>query len=473
MIVNKTRKFIAGAIVGMLLVGSFAVAKEDDNGLEVLRRTSKAFSDVAKRTIPAVVSVRVSQDIEGQRPQMYKHPFEEFFGIPGERTPQPKKQMGQGSGFIISADGYILTNNHVVGKADNIFVKLSSGKEYEAELVGTDPKSDVAVIKISGDDFPVIELGDSDQLDIGEWAIAIGNPLGLEATLTVGVISAKGRSDLNITGGGYESFIQTDAAINMGNSGGPLLNLDGQAIGLNTAIFSQSGGSIGIGFAIPINIAKNIKDQLVSSGKVVRGYLGIYMDPKNISDELADLFGLRNTDGVIITGIAVDSPAEKAGLKENDVIVELNGRKVRNFLKFRNSIALLAPETEIELTIVRDDEKKKVGVVIGQIPDEEFALGVSRIADKDFGVEVEELTEELAGEYGYRMGKGVIIARVKANSPAAEVGLRPGLLVMSVGKQIVNSVEEFNLAYKNRRDKDKLYILINKDSYTFWAVLKK
>jgi serine protease Do len=473
MIENKMRTFLLSALLGIFLLSSAAMAKDDENGLAVLRRTSKAFSDVAKKTMPAVVSIQVLQTVSGRGQRRNRHPLEEFFG-PLDTPQTPKhQQRGLGSGFIISNDGYILTNNHVVGNADEIKVKLNDGREFDAELIGTDPKSDVAVIKIDGNDFPFIELGDSDDLDIGEWAIAIGNPLGLEATLTVGVISAKGRNDLNITRGGYENFIQTDAAINMGNSGGPLLNLDGKAIGINTAIFSQSGGSIGIGFAIPVNIAKNIKDQLLSSGKVVRGYLGIYMNPQEITPELAELFGLKETHGVIITAVAEDSPARNAGMKENDVIIELNGQKIKNFLTFRNSIALLAPGTKVELMIFRDNENKTIKVTVGKMPGQEILAGVSKVAGKEFGLDVEELTKELADEYGYRMGKGVVIKRVAPNSPAAEVGLKRGLLVMSVGKAYVNSTEEFSKAYENRQNKEKLYMLVNRESYTFWAVLSK
>jgi len=275
----------------LLFIMSFVVVPVDaDVSIEKLRNTSKAFTGVAKQVIPAVVSVQVSKSIEvSSRSQFgYGSPFgddffEYFFG-PGyrekDRSPRKYKQRGQSSGFIISSDGYILTNNHVVGDADEIMVVLSDGRKLEARTIGTDPKTDIAVIKIAGEGLPTIELGDSDALEIGEWVIAVGNPFGLSETVTVGVVSAKGRQ-VRTTEDVYEDFIQTDAAINPGNSGGPLLNLDGEAIGINTMIISESGGYMGIGLAIPINMARIVKEQLISSGKVTRGYVGITMTDVN------------------------------------------------------------------------------------------------------------------------------------------------------------------------------------------------
>jgi serine protease Do len=308
MTIARTRLFIVSALILIFATVPSAIAEKDDNGISVLRKTGKAFTEVAKKAIPAVVSVKVEKSLPKGSQQYHQSPlgddfFEHFFG-PRYRQPlpSPRKQVGQGSGFIISKDGYILTNNHVVGGADKITVTLNDSREFTAKLIGADPSTDVAIIKIEGKSLPFIELGDSDELEIGEWAIAVGNPFGLNASVTVGVVSAKGRSSLGITGrGGYEDFIQTDAAINPGNSGGPLLNIDGKAVGLNTAIFSQSGGYMGIGFAIPINMAANVKDQLVKFGKVERGFIGIYMDQNEITRELADLFGLKENHGVIIT----------------------------------------------------------------------------------------------------------------------------------------------------------------------------
>jgi len=278
--------------------------------------------------------------------------------------PRKFQQRGQGSGFIISKDGYILINNHVVGDADLIKVKLSDGREFKAKVIGTDPQSDVAVIKIDATNLPVLRLGDSDKLEVGEWVIAIGNPFGLSQTVTVGVVSAKGRSRIGIND--YEDFIQTDAAINPGNSGGPLVNIHGEAVGMNTAIFSRSGGYMGIGFAIPINMAKAIKDQLLKKGKVTRGWLGVVI--QDIDEELAKSFGLEKTEGVLIAEVSEGSPAEKAGLKQGDIILRLNGKKVDDLGELRNKIALTAPGTKVKLEVLRENKRRTIQVTIGEQP---------------------------------------------------------------------------------------------------------
>jgi serine protease Do len=293
--------------------------------------------------------------------------FRRFFGprLPERGQPRKYRQTGQGSGFIVSKDGYILTNHHVVGDADRITVTLSDGREFTAKTVGTDPKSDVAVIKIEADNLPILPLGDSDALEVGEWVMAVGNPFGLSHTITVGVVSAKGRSTVGITD--YEDFIQTDAAINPGNSGGPLINLTGEVVGIITAIFSRSGGYMGIGFAIPVNMAKAIQKQLVETGKVIRGSLGVNV--QNLSKELAESFGLDSTDGVLIAGVTKDSPADKAGLRRGDVIVEFNGRNIENVGQFRNLVALTIPGTKIKLVLIRGGKRSDLAVKLGRIPE--------------------------------------------------------------------------------------------------------
>ena len=331
-----------------------------------LRQTSNTFAQVAKEATPAVVFITVEKTVEISSPFSFNDPFEqfndEFFRrFFGDKIPQEHAhkyhQMGQGSGFIISRDGYILTNNHVVGDADKITVKLQDGREFSnSKVIGTDPESEVALIKIQGDDFPVLPMGDSDKTEIGDWAIAVGNPFGLSETVTVGVISAVGRSNVGIAE--YEDFIQTDAAINPGNSGGPLLNLDGQVIGINTAIFSQSGGYMGIGFAIPINMAKKIMDQLIKNGRVTRGYLGIYI--QNLTPDLAESFNLKQNEGVLVTEVGEGSPADKAGLMQGDIILEMNGQKMSSDSMLRNEVAMLAPGTKVNLLVYRDG-KKRIG----------------------------------------------------------------------------------------------------------------
>ena len=373
-----------------------------------------------------------------------------------QQQPNEQKQVGQGSGFVISKDGYILTNNHLVGKADDIRVKFSNGKEFKAKLIGADEKSDVAVVKIEGDDYPVIELGDSDAAKIGQWVIAVGNPFGLSATVTVGVVSAKGRA---VGIAEYEDFIQTDAAINPGNSGGPLLDLDGKAIGINTAIFSQSGGYMGIGFAIPINMAKLIKDQLVKTGKVTRGYLGISMNQEPISPEMAKHFGMKKAQGVLITEVIEDSPAEKAGLKQDDIILKINDKKADSPKELKNYIALLAPGTQVTLTIFRDGKEIEKQIEIGDLAKSSMGEEVSQVLE-NIGIQVQNISEELAQKFGVQKGQGVIIAEVKSGSSADRAGIEAGMLILSVNRQPVNSVQEFNqIINKALQDKDENVML--------------
>jgi len=448
--------FIAIAVV--LLCGRlYGAADVTSDDIAMLKRTGKAFSEVAKISIPAVVFIKVEKTMEARMPNLggqLNDPFdffgdgffERFFRGRGyESMPHKFKQKGQGSGFIISKDGYILTNNHVVGDADKITVKLNDGREFEAKRIGSDPKSEVAVIKIDGpEDLPFLEAGNSSDLEIGEWVIAVGNPFGLAETLTVGVVSAKGRSNIGIAE--YEDFIQTDAAINPGNSGGPLLNIEGKVIGINTAIYSRSGGYMGIGFAIPIDYAEIIKDQLVSKGKVVRGFLGIQLNREDINEDLAESFGLEKAGGVLIAEVIEDSSAQKAGLKPGDIILEINGDDVKNNRSFRNTVAMIEPGIKVTLTIFRDNMAKKVPVTIGTFPDDEFlASNVSGISER-LGLTVQNLTPELARRFKYELDGGVIVAAVEPGSAAHSAGIQPGFLIDNVNHIAVRSVTEFNEA---------------------------
>jgi serine protease Do len=444
------------------------------SGLDTLRETSKAFAEVSKKVIPAVVSLQVEKSIEmtgGMGGDPFGSPFDDdffqrFFGRRG-RTPQqaPEKRMqkGQGSGFIISPDGYILTNNHVVGEADKILAVLNDGREMTAKVIGADPKADVALIKIEADNLPVIELGDSDKLEIGEWVIAVGNPFGLSETVTVGVVSAKSRS---VGIAEYEDFIQTDAAINPGNSGGPLLNLDGQAIGINSAIFSQSGGYMGIGFAIPINLAKNIKEQLIKTGKVNRGYIGIEMDLQGVTPEKAKFFGLDKNQGVIVTRVIEDSPAAKGGLKDGDVIIKLNGQEVKNNQSFRTAVSQVEPGAKVELTVVRNNDQKDLTITVGSLNDS--IMAPSETAGK-IGLEVQDITSDMADRFGLNSKEGVIVSKVTRGSIAEKAGLRPGMAILSVNRQRTNSVKEFNAAMK--KTKDKVLLLVRNEDYAQYIVL--
>ncbi|MGB9712860.1 MAG: DegQ family serine endoprotease [Dissulfurimicrobium sp.] len=419
--------------------------------ITTLARLGKAFASIAKSAIPAVVSVQVEKTLKQEQITeedpfgFFNDPFfRRFFGPEGPMFGNPHKfrQMGLGSGFIISQDGYILTNNHVVSGADVIKVKLYDGREFKAKVIGTDPQSDIAVIKIPATNLPVLKLGDSDKIEVGEWAIAIGNPFGLKETVTVGVISAKGRDRVGISD--YEDFIQTDAAINPGNSGGPLLNIYGEVIGINTAIFSKSGGYMGIGFAIPINMAKVIKDQLIAKGKITRGWLGVVI--QDVTEDLAKSFGLKKKEGVLVADVTNGSPAEKAGIKREDVIIELNGVKINDSGELRNKIALTAPGTVVKLEIERNGKRLSIPVTIAEQPQGIAASLTQPKLLERLGFTVQDITPEIAEQLGYKRGQGVVISDVEYGSIAAQVGLRPGMLIEEVNRQRVHNVVEFNKA---------------------------
>jgi serine protease Do len=425
-----------------------------EKALENLKDTGKAFASVAREASPAVVFIKVEKTITTS-PSMGPFNddfFKRYFGEPAPGQPQnPSPQQkhmlqGQGSGFIISSDGYILTNNHVVGDADKVLVKLLDGREFTAKTIGTDPPTDVAVIKIDAKNLPILPLGDSGKLEVGEWVLALGNPFGLSHTLTAGIISALGRSRIGIAD--YEDFIQTDAAINPGNSGGPLINLEGQAIGINTAIFSQSGGYMGIGFAIPINLVKEINNQLIEHGSVTRGYLGV--TAQELTPELAQSFGLKDDKGALVAQVTPDSPAQKAGLKQGDMIVKFNGEPIDAIVPFRNKIAMTVPGTTVELTIIRDGKEKVFPVTIEKMPSpEQVAASRPEGVDK-LGVTVVTLTKEMADQYGYQGEKGVLVTQVDPGSVAARAGIRPGILVQEVNRKRIRDTNEFKQAVEGK-----------------------
>jgi len=410
--------------------------------IEMLEKTGNAFAGIAAEALPAVVFVNVQTTVEvPQYGYRYFDPFEHLFGrgrgrgfaIPEELEPKKYSQRGQGSGFIISKDGYILTNNHVVNDADEIMVTLADGRKFEAAVIGTDPKTEVALIKIEdGNDFPYLKLGDSDALRVGEWVLAAGSPFGLSQTVTAGIVSAKERDQTGIAE--YGNFIQTDAAINPGNSGGPLLNIKGEVIGINTAIYSRSGGYMGIGFAIPINMAAQIKDQLIEHGRVSRSVLGIVI--QEVDEDLAASFGLDDTKGILIAQTMPGSAAEKAGLEPGDVIVEMNGKKVGKLSRFRHRVAATPPQSEVILKVFRDGEYREIEAVT-QAMDE----GGTVANDPDEPALQEKLglsVEEHDGE------SGIIVSHVEQGTPAWRAGLKPGQLILSVNRKAVDSVGDFN-----------------------------
>lgn len=455
-----------------------------DEAYKTAKDLSNAFSSAAERAMPAVVSIKVEKTIDAS--QIYQGDqqlndqfgndfFRQFFGgqIPQLQTPRKYKEEGQGSGFIISKDGYILTNNHVVGDVDKITVELKDGRKFtNAKVIGTDPGTEVALIKIDGDgDFPVLPMGDSNSNKIGDWVIAIGNPFGLSETVTVGVISAVGRNKVGIAN--YENFIQTDAAINPGNSGGPLINLDGQVIGINTAIYSESGGYMGIGFAIPIDMARNIEKQLKENGKVIRGYLGIYC--QDITPEMAKLLDLSNDKGIIVATVENGSPADKGGLKNQDIILEMNGETVKSYDTFRNKIANIKPDSVINLTILRDGKKQDLKVTLGERPTDGVAKALPKKeqpkSKEALGIEVQNVTNDIARQLGYKVGEGVIVTSVDQGSPASDAGIESGDLILSVNRQNVNSDDEFEKAISNIKG-NKVMLLVKHGDYSQFVVIE-
>ncbi len=463
-----------------LLGGLAGNAAAKDSNVELLSRMSDAFASIVKKVEPAVVFVQVSKTVQGGGPGgmggdpfgLFNDPFfQKFFGPqfqPRQRQPRKFKQRGAGSGFIITDDGYIMTNNHVVGEADEIDVKLSDGRKFKAKVIGTDPKSDVAVIKIDAKNLPFVPLGDSEKLEVGEWVLAIGNPFGLAHTVTVGVVSAKGRSHLGIND--YEDFIQTDAAINPGNSGGPLINIRGEVVGMNTAIFSRSGGSMGIGFAIPVNMAKAVKDQLIKNGKVIRGWLGVII--QDIDEDLAESFGLKTSEGVLVSEVSPDSPAAKGGLKQGDVILKLNGKQVNDVGELRNKIALTSPGTTVKFDILRDGKKKTLKVKIGEQPDAKIVSKANHELLGKLGMVVQDLTPELAQQFGYKEGQGVLVAEVESGSPASSVGIRPGQLIEETNRIPVHDMKEFLKALKLSEQTGRVLFRIRDGEYGRYVAIR-
>ncbi len=447
-----------------LILLSTPVLGED--AVDVLRQTGRAFSTVARKAIPSVVFIQVEQIVESRGPsQPFNDPFgffgddmlRRFFGIPDQGAPRRRfRREGAGSGFIISKDGYILTNSHVVGDASRIRVRLHDGREFDAENIGSDPRSEVAIIKIEADNLPVIQLGDSNDLEVGEWVIAVGNPFGLSETVTAGIVSALGRSNIGIAD--FEDFIQTDAAINPGNSGGPLLNINGEVVGINTAIYTRSGGNMGVGFAIPINMARSIKEQLIETGSVSRGYLGVYL--QEITPLLAESMELPDSQGILIADVIEDSPAQKAGIEQGDVVRKLDGKPVRDTGAFRNAVSARRPGAMLELEILRDGEILTLSVETGKLPDDADETAAAVDVFEKLGLRVSEVTTEHAQRFGYSMNEGVILIEVQSDGRAARTGLRPGALITGVNAQRVRSVEEFIEAATNAIEQGRIVLRV-------------
>ena len=427
-----------------------------DGGLESLRQTSKAFSAVAKQVAPAVAFIHVEGQAAARNAAspdgwpFQDDVFRRFFGddFPGLSRPvpqKPRRTVGQGSGFVFSSQGdtsYLLTNNHVIEGAQRIRVRFQDGREFDASLQGADPRSDVAVLKIAARGLPALKWGDSARLEVGEWVVAMGNPFGLSHTLTTGVVSAKGRTSLGIND--YEDFIQTDAAINPGNSGGPLLNLDGEVVGMNTAIFSRSGGYMGVGFAIPSNLTRTIAEQLVASGRVTRGYIGLTVQP--LTREIAEALRLNHNQGALVNEVQAGSPAQRAGIREGDVLTRFDGTPLSDGGQYRNRAALARPGSTVTLALVREGRHLEIPVTVERL-DEEAVLRAE--ATEALGVAVRELTPEETRRV--RISKAVLVTAVAPQSPAARAGIAPGTLILEVNRKSVGNPVDFAAALAGSR----------------------
>jgi serine protease Do len=438
------------------------------------------FVTLAKKLGPVVVNISTTQ-VTKEAPAPFgretpregpygEDPFGDFwrrfFGQPS--PPGPFRQQGLGSGFIIERDGTILTNNHVVENAQKIVVKLpNDDRQFTAKVIGRDPKSDLAVIKIDfKGDLPVAPLGDSDRLQVGEWIAAMGSPFGLQNTITAGIVSAKSRQ---IGAGPYDDFIQTDASINPGNSGGPLINVQGEVVGINTAIFSRTGGNIGIGFAIPINVAKELLPELKTKGKVTRGWLGVTI--QRVTPEIAESLGMQNSRGALVAHVASDSPAERAGIKVGDVIVEYAGKPIKD----STDLPILVARTDVgksaTVRVLRDKKEIPLTVTVGELKDEEVVASVPE-KQGDFGLTVQNLTPEVAQSLGIERAQGVVVTSVQRGSPAEDAGLRRGDVILEIDRKPVRNLSDYRTAVSGLKKGESALFLVQRGQNTSFVALK-
>jgi serine protease Do len=479
--------FNAGSNPYLLINQTWALSSES------IPLTSNIFVDIAKKQNPAVVNVSVRAKREKTRRQFNKPRSPQFPpGSPGQgdqfrdfydkffrqqppgSKPKAPRGGGSGSGFIIDVDGHILTNNHVVEGADEIIVILDDDKEYTAKLIGTDPKTDIALIKITQEKdknkpFPFLSMGNSDKLEVGEWVLAIGNPFGLSHTVTVGVVSAKNRS---INAGPYDEFIQTDASINPGNSGGPLMNIKGEVIGINTAIISgpSGGGNVGIGFAIPVNVAKSILTDLRENGKVTRGWLGVMI--QKISPELAKSFSLKDNKGALVGDVIPDGPAFKAGIKRGDVIVQFNEREVTSVEQLPKIVAQTNPETDVKVVVIRDGVPLTLNVRIAVLKEGEQKLARQGIAEDPLGLQGQDITPELAQSMGLETEEGVLVSDVIAGQGAAEAGIKRGDVITEIDRKPVKNMTEYSHSLGIIKKGRTVLFLIRRGGTTIYIAVK-
>jgi serine protease Do len=440
---------------------------------------SSGFSAVAARDVPAIVNIASTKIVRspdnGQLSPFFSDPFfRQFFGdqfTPQQQMPRQEREHSLGSGVIVSTEGYILTNNHVVEGADEIKVTLADKREFKGRVIGTDSRTDVAVVKVEAKDLPVLVLGDSSNVKVGDFALAIGNPFGLNQTVTMGIVSATGRGNLGIED--YEDFIQTDASINPGNSGGALVNVNGELIGINTAILAgDGGGNQGIGFTIPINMARQVMEQILKHGKVVRGYLGAWIQP--VTPQIAKSFGLSPPRGALLGDVDPGGPAGKSGLQRGDIVLEMDGKPVTDTQEFRLKIAMSQPGTTIKLKVFHNGKERDVAVVLRELPAkaESNRSAGGRPSAALQGLSVDELTPQIAKQLGLPPKTfGVVVTGVEPGSPAEEATLRRGDVIQEVGHKPVHNVQEFINAV-DQLGKQSVLLLINRGGNTLYIVLE-
>ncbi|MCA9741849.1 DegQ family serine endoprotease [candidate division KSB1 bacterium] len=461
-------------------------APRRDEGL-LANQLSEAFEEASEKVSPSVVPIFAEQTLDASRSygaadDMFKQFFgdeffKRFFGAPPDvqhqQAPQVVRSMG--SGVIVSSDGYVLTNNHVVQGADKLTIVMGTNKKYTAKVIGTDPQSDIAVIKLEGSGFQAAQLGNSDEVKVGQWVIAVGNPFQLLHTVTAGIISAKGRSSVGLAT--YEDFIQTDASINPGNSGGALADLDGRVIGINTAIVGPSGGNVGIGFAIPISMAKQIMQQLIEKGTVTRGYIGIL--PQDIDDNLAKAMKLKTTDGALVGDVTAGGPGEKGGLLRGDIITHIDNQAIKNSTELRQIVAQKAPGSRVALQVIRDGHEMTVHVKLIERPNDLAAgnqQGQQQSQPKEqayekLGMDIQDLTPDIAKQLGYENDRGALVANVAQGSPADDANLQRGDLIKEVNRTTITSVAQFNRLISDLSAGDSAALLVRRGSNTFFAAI--
>lgn len=483
---------IAIAAVGAVLIwggqslpSSHAASGAQAAAMSAVLPAANGFTEVAKAVTPAVVNittVMAEKVSDGRKtPEELRDRMEEFFGGPGGqrgfRGPQGPGESrghrggGQGSGVIVSADGYVLTNNHVIEGAQEVTVTLPDKREFKGKIVGVDPKTDLAVVKIDGQNLPTVIWGDATKLQVGEYVLAVGNPFGLNSTVTLGIVSALGRGRMGITQ--YEDFIQTDAAINPGNSGGALVNTHGELVGINTAIFSQTGGYQGVGFAVPTSMGKPIYDSLIKTGKVVRGYLGVGI--QDLSQDLAKSFNIRNAKGALVSDVKEDSPADQAGLKQGDVITAYQGAAVEDAVALQRLVTRSAVGNKVPVKVIRDGHEKDLTVTIGeQLETAKVAQADASEADYAFaGVAVQDLDRETAKELGLKgKAQGVVVTGVEPESGAEKAGLMAGDVISEINRQPVKSVKEFEKVSSAVKKGSQILILINRHGNALFLTAK-